>query len=232
MRILVIVAHPDDEVLGMGGLITKYTKNNDHVKIVIMATGILARREISKNNSNNNDKTKFKKQIEKLQKEAKNAAKIMGVKDLEFLDFPDNEMDVISNLKITKKIEKIIEKFNPDKLYTHSSTDINVDHRVIFNSVLTATRPHSNTSVKELISFETPSSTEWNFEETFLPNLFVDISTELQTKMDAIKAYKTEIRKFPHPRSVEGLEIIAKRWGMVSGFNCAEAYHMIRRLEG
>ena len=146
MNVLVIAAHPDDEVLGMGGTIKKYTKNKHNVKIVIMATGIFARRSQNGKNSTtyNVDEQSIaimEKKLDELRCNAKKATKILGVTDLELLDFPDNEMDKVSNLEITKKIESIIEKFKPTVVFTHTQHDINIDHRIIYNATVTATRP-------------------------------------------------------------------------------------------
>ncbi len=235
MKILVIVAHPDDEVLGMGGTIKKLTKEGHNIKIVILATGITSRRSSNYSNSTDYKLDKkleniTKKQLKELQKDAKNASKILGVTKLTMMNFPDNEMDKITNLEITKTIEKIINEFKPQIVYTHSEYDLNIDHRIIHNAVLTATRPSQKFTVKKVITFEVPSSTEWNFSKKFIPNIFVDISKELSVKTRAMKAYQNEIRKFPHPRSMEGLEIIAKRWGTVSGFRAAEAFCLIREF--
>ena len=236
MKILVIAAHPDDEVLGMGGTIKKLTKTGNEVKIIIMATGITSRRSTNYRNSNSyeiNDNTleTMRKQIEKLRLDAIRSSKILGVKNIEFEDFPDNEMDIISNLEITKKIEKTISDFQPDTVFTHSKYDINVDHRALFNATITATRPTKKSNVKEVISFEVPSSTEWYFPSEFSPNIFIDIHKELPFKLKALNEYKTELEKFPHPRSLESLEAISKRWGTVSGFLAAEAFCLVRQLK-
>jgi LmbE family N-acetylglucosaminyl deacetylase len=236
MKILVIVAHPDDEVLGMGGTLKKLSNKNQDIKVVFLATGISARRSEkftneTQYNVNKNLTTKMKEQIKKLRLDAKKALKILGIKNIEFFDFPDNEMDKISNLEITKTIENIIKKFNPEIIYTHTKNDINVDHRAIFNATITATRPTTKSNVKKVICFEVPSSSEWNFGDTFSPNIFVEIKKELPYKTKAIEAYKTELKKFPHPRSAKALDIIAKRWGTVSGFDAAEAFELIRELD-
>ena len=157
MNILVIVAHPDDEVLGMGGTIKKLTKNKNKVKIVIMATGIAARRSTNYQNStrytiSKNEQKILEKQMITIKSHAKKAAKLLGVSDIEFLGYPDNEMDTISNLELTKSVERIIQKFKPEIVYTHTPLDVNVDHVCCYNAVLAATRPKKNTIVKKLLT--------------------------------------------------------------------------------
>ena len=119
---------------------------------------------------------------------------------------------------------------NPNIVYKTPQNDVNVDHQKVFASTLVATRPHKNSNVQEVLSYEIPSSTEWFFSSQFNPNVFVDISKEFASKIKAIKAYETEIREFPHPRSIEALEVITKRWGSVAGFNFAEAFRLVRML--
>jgi len=236
MKHLVIAAHPDDEVLGMGGTIKKLTKNGNDVKIVIMATGISSRRTSNYKNSTEyeiDDQTlkEINEQILRLRKDAKDASALLGVKDIQFESFPDNEMDTVSNLQITKKIEQIIQSYKPDTIYTHSQFDINVDHRALYFATLTATRPKKNQNVKEILCFEVPSSTEWYFPSTFSPNVFVDINKEIQFKLRALQQYKNELQEFPHPRSLEAISVIAKRWGSVSGFKNAEAFYLVRKIQ-
>ena len=234
MKILILAAHPDDEVLGMGGTIKKLSKEGNDIKIIFMSTGILSRRKIeskvSKQVFTKDWMKKNENNIKSLRGDAKKAGKILGVNEIEFMDFPDNEMDIVSTLMITKSIENSIKDFKPNVVYTTPQNDVNVDHQKVFASTLVATRPYKNSSLQEVISYEIPSSTEWFFPSQFSPNIFVDISKEFTSKIKAIKAYKTEIREFPHPRSIEALEVITKRWGSVSGFNYAEAFRLVRTL--
>ena len=234
MKILVFVAHPDDEVLGMGGTILKHSQKGDYVKVVYFATGITSRRSLNYYNNvvyeQKSDPKLIQKQIESLRNDAKRSCKILKVKEIKFYDFPDNEMDVIPLLKIVKTVEKEIHATKPDKIYTHHYHDLNIDHKVIFNAVLTACRPISS-SIKELITFETPSSTEWNYPLYFNPNYFVSIKSQLPSKIKAMQAYKNELRHFPHARSIKNLKITAERWGSISGNYAAEAFEIVRKIE-
>ena len=235
MKILVVVAHPDDEVLGMGGTILKHSKKGDKVTVAYLTTGITSRRstnyksnskyEITKKQENN-----LKKQILELQNDAKKVCNLLKVKKVKFYDFPDNELDTISLLKIIKTVEELIIKVKPERVYTSHFGDLNVDHRIVYESVLTAIRP-SEIKVKELLCFELLSSTEWSFSYNFKPNYFINIEGELQKKISAMKLYKNEIRKYPHPRSIESIKHTAGKWGTVSGFNAAEAFQLIRKNE-
>tara|TARA_B100000029_G_scaffold515196_1_gene621059 strand:- start:4100 stop:4807 length:708 start_codon:yes stop_codon:yes gene_type:complete len=235
MKILIVAAHPDDEVMGMGGTIKKLSKSGHDIKILFLSTGILARRPFSNDSSNKTITTKFLNDmdthVKDLQRDAKNAAKILGIDKIEFFDFPDNEMDTVSNLHVTKTIENSIDEYKPSIVYSTPQYDVNVDHTALFQATLTATRPKKNYHVKKVISFEVISSTEWFFPAQFSPNIFVDITKELQSKIKALKAYKNEIRKFPHPRSIISIEANARRWGSLSGFNYAEAFSLVRSLE-
>tara|TARA_B100001750_G_scaffold181686_1_gene150284 strand:+ start:3510 stop:4220 length:711 start_codon:yes stop_codon:yes gene_type:complete len=235
LNVLVIVAHPDDEVLGMGGTILKHSKKGDKVTVAYLTTGITSRRstnyksnskyEITKKQENN-----LKKQILELQNDAKKVCNLLKVKKVKFYDFPDNELDTISLLKIIKTVEELIIKVKPERVYTSHFGDLNVDHRIVYESVLTAIRP-SEIKVKELLCFELLSSTEWSFSYNFKPNYFINIEGELQKKISAMKLYKNEIRKYPHPRSIESIKHTAGKWGTVSGFNAAEAFQLIRKNE-
>jgi len=235
MNILIIVAHPDDEVLGMGGTIMKHSLQGDAVTVAFMTTGITSRRSsnyrnVSSYEFNKKQELSMKNQIAELQQDAKKACKFLKVKKTNFFNFPDNEMDAVPLLKIVKTIEKLVKENKPERIYTSHYGDLNVDHRIVFQATLTACRP-SVLPVKEILCFELLSSTEWAFSYEFKPNYFINIKNELDKKIKAIQIYKNELRKFPHPRSIENIKNSAHRWGAVSGFYAAEAFEMIRKFE-
>ena len=233
MNVLIIAAHPDDEILGMGGTIAKHTSQHDNVTIIYMATGITARRESAEYEIKSVPKKiqeKWQQEIEKLQQDARKSAKLLKVKTVKFFDFPDNEMDNVQLLKVVKIIENEIKQVKPDRIYTNHYSDLNVDHKVVYNAVLTACRP-SNVLVKEILCFEVLSSTEWSYPYNFSPNYFSNIENHVTKKVNAMKLFKSEIREFPHPRSSENIRNVAARWGSVCGFKAAEAFEMIRKIE-
>ncbi len=222
-RVLVIAAHPDDEVLGCGGTIAKHTLQGDEVYCLILGEGITSR-------YNQRGEAK-EEELKQLKAEAEQAAKLLGIKKVFFRDFPDNRFDTVPLLEIVKAIEEVKEGLKPEIVYTHHQGDLNVDHQLAFRATLTACRPVKGETVKGIYSFEVPSSTEWNSPEAenyFVPNVFVNISETFGKKMEALKAYKSEAQEYPHPRSPETLEAIAKRWGGSVGMGLAEAFRLVR----
>ncbi|MGQ9864644.1 MAG: PIG-L deacetylase family protein [Bacteroidia bacterium] len=225
-RILIVAAHPDDEVLGCGGTIKKLSHQGERVYVAILGEGITSR-------YSKREKADFS-QVESLRHSAHKVAQILGIQELFFYDLPDNRFDSIPLLDVVKMVEEIVAQVRPQVIYTHHGGDLNIDHVVTYRAVLTATRPMAGQSVEELYAFEIPSSTEWTFqrlEPIFRPNVFVDISSTLENKLQAISYYDSEARKFPHPRSPEALGAIAQRWGSIAGFQAAEAFELIRALK-
>jgi len=220
MKVMAVVAHPDDEVLGVGATLAKHSRQGDEVSVLILGKGMGSR-------------PKQKQEKDKLLKSCKVANKILGVKNLFIEDNPDNAFDTVSLLSIVKTVEKYIKKIKPSIIYTHHHGDLNIDHQITFKAVLTATRPLKGSSVKSILCFETPSSTEWNVQNNqtvFLPNTYVNISQTLKTKLRAIETYETEIRKYPHPRSIKALEVLAKKRGVEAGLKFAEAFCLIKEI--
>ena len=222
-KILVVVAHPDDEVLGCGGTIARLASEGNYVYTMILGEGVTSR-------DSKRDRTKRENEIAELRKQAENANKILGVKKVYTYGFQDNRFDTVSLLDIIKTIEKIKENIKPDIVFTHYYGDLNIDHQITFKAVMTAFRPIKGESVKEIYSFEIPSSTEWNVLSStyFTPDYFVNINKSLEIKINALKEYKTELRDFPHPRSLKAIELNAKHWGVKMGFEAAEAFKTIR----
>ncbi len=231
MKILVVAAHPDDEIIGMGGTLKKLSKNNS-ISVLFLADGITARKTVGHTNSSNYESSKTEKQgmlqeIKQRKIDAKKALKIVGISKMNFLDYPDNELDLVPFLKIVKNIETEIQKTKCDVMFTHHHNDLNIDHRIVYDATITAARPLPNSNISALYSFESISSSDWRKPYQFNPQLFVDISKELVVKVKSLQAYQNEIRKFPHPRSKEMIEITAKRWGSLYGFKAAEAFEVI-----
>lgn len=223
-KILVVAAHPDDEVLGCGGTIARFTRQGYEVYTLILGEGITSR--FIKREGGLGSKA-----IKDLKRYISNAAKLLKVKQTFTKELPDNRFDAWEFLDIVKIVEEIKAKVKPDILYTHHRADLNIDHRITFEAVLTACRPLPGETVKKIVSFEVPSSTEWNYPCSFQPNVYMDISGTLKTKIAAMKAYKSEIRKWPHPRSVEAITVLAKKRGVDSGLDAAEAFELVRLVK-
>jgi len=231
MNILIVCAHPDDETIGMGGTLKKFSKKHK-IKVLFISEGIFARRKSGYVNTPQYDIThlemeNMKKEIKVRKKHAKNALKLLGVTDIKFLDLPNQELDQIPLLKIIKEIEKEINLTQCSVIFTHHYNDLNLDHRVAYEATITAARPVPSSHVSSIISFEIPAATDWRKPYKFNPNFYVDITSEIKTKIKALKAYQYEIRKPPHPRSKEMTEAVAKRWGSLSGYYAAEAFEII-----
>jgi LmbE family N-acetylglucosaminyl deacetylase len=192
---LIIVAHPDDEVLGCGGTIAKMTSEGVNVHVAFLADGVFSRESGQKDQ---NIELKHRRAA------AQQACDMLGVKTVSFSDFPDNKMDVSPLLDIVKSVEELISKHQPSTLFTHHCGDVNIDHRRIHEAVVAACRPQKGHPVKKILTFEVASSTEWQLPysaPSFLPNYFVDISSTSDKKLAALDLYVKELRPWPHPRS-------------------------------
>ena len=210
MNILIIAAHPDDEVLGMGGTIKKLADKNNSIHLCVVTEGATAQY---------NDK----KMIEVRKKSCKKSGNVLGISTYDFLDFPDMKLDTIPQLEINKKIENIIKKFKPEIVYTTPSTDLNKDHQIVNESTIIATRSTSS-NVTKVFSYELPGSTKGLFK----PLLYEDITKQFSSKINAFKKYKSEVEKFPHPRSIEAIENLSIQRGIESGLKKAEAFTVLK----
>ncbi|MFQ5866774.1 MAG: PIG-L deacetylase family protein [bacterium] len=219
MKILVIAAHPDDEVYGVGGTIVKHIREGDEVFVCILTDGASTQYP--------GNKTMIKQKKE----EARKSTEILGIKKIYFFDLPDMQLDTIAHVKVNKAIEEMISRIMPDIVYTHYWGDVNKDHRVVFESTMVAVRPSFKHTIKRILLYETPSSSEWNapiLTDKFIPNVYVDISETISKKIEAMKAYESELREFPHPRSIEAVTTYVKKNGLVIAKEAAECFLLIR----
>lgn len=222
--ILVVAAHPDDEVLGCGGTMARLSADHT-VYAAILGEGMSSRYERREEADPG--------RLDALRQASRRVAAMLGVREVFLLGLPDNRFDELATLDVVKKVEDLVGRLQPRVIFTHHPGDLNIDHAITFRAVLTATRPVPACPVREVYAFEIPSSTEWAFqryEPVFRPNVFVDIARTIDVKLTAMQAYESESRPFPHPRSVEALRAIARRWGSVVGVEYAEPFELVRAL--
>ena len=225
-RILVIVAHPDDELLGLGATMHKLiSEQNCQIRTVILGEGITSRSE-------NRNPEQWSQELKTHRQNIEAARKSIGYESVGIYDFPDNRFDTIALLDIVKVIEKEKQDFQPEIIFTHHGGDVNIDHQRTFEAVITATRPMESETVNTIITFETPSGTEWiasSDPKRFVPNLFIKVvESNLDAKIKGMECYTFEKRKYPHPRSPEALKILAEYRGLTVGVKFAEAFTIIR----
>ncbi|MEH7076919.1 PIG-L deacetylase family protein [Neobacillus drentensis] len=212
--VLVIAAHPDDEILGSGGTIKKLVNDGYKVITVIAAKG----------------RKEEEHHIKQFMLQANNS---LGVDEVIFLEFPNLLLETIPLVKIIKSIEDLLDKYKPATILTHHYGDTNRDHQILFQAVLTAARPIPGKNPIEILCFETVSSSEWSQhtnDKEFKPNFFVDITNTFDDKIQSLQFYDVEMRPFPHPRSYEGVTYLAHVRGMTVGVKYAEAFEIIRRV--
>lgn len=226
--VCVFAAHPDDEILGCGASIAKHIENGDDVHVFIMAEGITSREQTR-------DTKKNKDNLISLKDIACEANRLVGSSSLEFFDFPDNRMDSIDLIEIVKCVEAQIIKYQPSIVYTHHASDVNIDHQKTHEAVVTACRPQPGHCVKSLLAFEVMSSTEWQPASSkipFYPNWYVNVDRQIDSKLKALEIYKCEMREWPHARSIAAVSALASFRGASVGVSAAEAFVLMRKIEG
>jgi LmbE family N-acetylglucosaminyl deacetylase len=224
--ILVVAAHPDDEVLGCGGTIARHADAGDQVQVLIVAEGATSRQQ-------HRDRAEATQEISALAQATQEGGAILGAQGVELLDLPDNRLDSLDRLDLIKQIEERITQHQPDVVYVHHAGDVNVDHRRLHEAVVTACRPMPGQPVRRLLSYEVASSTEWQAPGSapaFQPNWFVDITAQWPRKRQALEAYAAEMRPWPHARSIEALEHLARWRGAQVGVEAAEAFCLLRQV--
>jgi LmbE family N-acetylglucosaminyl deacetylase len=223
---LVIAAHPDDEVLGCGATIARLADEGWAVHVVIMAEGATSR-------NTKRDPVMHVEELSELANCAKMANHILGSKSVKLLSWPDNRMDGMELLDVVKIVETEIEHHRPVMVLTHHAGDVNVDHRVIHDAVIASCRPQPGHSVKTLLFFEVPSSTEWRPAASgmqFAPDYFYDVTNSIDRKLEALNAYAPEMREFPHSRSIKAVEHLSRWRGATIGCAAAEAFMLGRAI--
>lgn len=221
-NILVIAAHPDDEVLGCGGTVARRAAEGHRVEILILGEGATSRADGDCAG------------VERLRTDARKAASILGAANVRFVSLPDNRFDTVALLDVVQEIETVVEAIQPETVFTQHGGDLNIDHAVTFRAALTALRPMQGCCVRSLYAYEAASSTEWAFQRfspVFNPSFYVDISAFLDQKTAAMEAYESERRSFPHPRSPEALRALAALRGSTAGMQAAEAFETIWKID-
>ncbi|HVY59176.1 MAG TPA: PIG-L family deacetylase [Xanthobacteraceae bacterium] len=223
-RVLVVAAHPDDEILGVGGTLARHAAEGASVDVLIMAEGATSRDRVRDPAARTDD-------LSALRDAARKAAEILGLRPPRFAGLPDNRMDSLELLDVVKLIEKVVSEVRPDVVYTHHAHDLNIDHRITHEAVLTACRPLPGAPVSAIYAYETVSSTEWGVGgNCFEPTHFVEITTQLERKIAALEAYALEMRPAPHARSIETVRALAKVRGSSVGVAAAEAFMVVRQV--
>lgn len=215
MKILVFAPHNDDEVLGVGGTIAKHVQNGDEVYICEVTSG------------------KNKDILERIESEAREAHKVLGVKDSFFLGLPVVELANVSTKEINQALLKVVDKVKPEIAYIPHKGDMHIDHRVVAESAMVALRPVNNPQLKTIYAYETLSETEWNIptvDNAFIPNVWSDITKTMDKKIEAMKCYKSQLRDFPNPRSLDAIEALSKLRGSTICVNNAECFMIIRSI--
>lgn len=226
---MIVVAHPDDELLGLGATMHKLIHQTEvTTHVVILGEGLTAR-------SDERDVEKWKEELQKHRDDIKAAQREIGYHSVSIYDFPDNRFDTVALLDLIKVVEKEKSDFQPDIIFTHHGGDVNIDHQRTFEAVITACRPMKDEITKTIITFETPSGTEWRASTDprhFIPNWYMEVSEEdIRAKINGMEKYRFEKREYPHPRSPEALGIHAKNTGITVGCEYAEPFCIVRSIQ-
>lgn len=218
-RVLVVAPHPDDEVLGCGGTIARHVAQDDEVHVLVVTRGASELYPLEEE--------------EEVRQEARAAHLILGVSDTHFLDFPAPKLDTIPVYQLADAIAHIIRQYQPQIVYLPHRGDIHLDHQRVYQATLVAARPINHCPVRQLLCYETLSETEWAppwSDTAFVPNVFVDITDYLDLKLKAMHCYKSELQYAPHPRSLYGIETLARQRGSTVSLSAAEVFMLVRQI--
>jgi LmbE family N-acetylglucosaminyl deacetylase len=217
---VVLGAHPDDEILGAGGTLARHVRGGDEVHAIVLADGASSRAP--------------DELMVTLKKDATRAAELIGFASLQLQSLPDQRLDTVPFIDLTQTIESLLDEIRPHVVYTHFPGDVNADHGLVARATWTACRPYAQPQLRRFAVFETPSSTEWAWplnDGVFQPNLFVDITETLDSKIAAMECYESELRDYPHPRSSRSLRERAALWGSQVGRPAVEPFRVFRDVQ-
>ncbi len=227
MKVLCVATHPDDEIIGVGGALARHEQEGDDVHVSILSEAEPARYD------------EITPEVETKMRERRDctrrACSVLGIDSVSFHGFPDNSFDAIPLLDLVKAVEDEIRTHEPDVIYTHHYGDLNISHELTCRAVITAARPLPDSTVESVFAYETLSTSEWSapsVQNAFQPTSFVDISEQLETKLEALREHRTELQTHPHPRNTEDVRRNAKLWGAKSGLEAAEPFELLRQVRG
>lgn len=215
MRVLVISAHPDDEVIGAGGTIARHVANGDEVYWCVVTQGYSPWRSAA--------------ELAQARQQVCTVQCLLGIEDVSFCGFPTIKLNTVPHIDLTSALQAVVDNVKPEIVYTTPYCDVNIDHRLVCEATVVATRPLPGSSVKKVLSYEIAPTTRFGIQP-FAPNVYVDISAFLSKKLEAMACYETQLRDFPHPRSLKGLELLARERGLGIGVEAAECFHLIRDI--
>ena len=220
--LLVVAAHPDDELLGVGATVRRLVNEGATARALILAEGITSRSD--------HREEADPCELEALRHDALEASEVVGYRSVDFCGLPDNRMDQLDLLDVIKKVSLYVNRYKPTAIFTHHAGDLNIDHQIACRAVLTACRPVGDSGVRSIYAFETPSSTEWNYvySSPFCPNVYFDVTNTLESKIAGMEKYRSESAVFPHPRSPEALRALGAYRGSNIGCSYAEAFMLLR----
>jgi LmbE family N-acetylglucosaminyl deacetylase len=219
MKVLVIAAHPDDEVIGAGGTIARHVALGDEVHLSVVTEGYTPDWPAET--------------LEEKRKEVFRAAEVLGIRRISFCGFPTVQLNTVPYKELCEKVGECVQQSQPQIVYTTPRGDINRDHHIVYEATLVATRPVPGSSVRRLLSYEGPPTTRFGapfVENLFIPNVYIDISTTLEKKIEAMSQYRTELKEFPHPRSLKALRLYAEERGISVGLKAAEIFQLVREI--
>lgn len=225
MNVLCVVAHPDDEVLGVGGTLARHAKDGDEIHVCILSDGVTSRYDKIDEEA--------EAEIQRRGNRARDACEHLGVESVTLHEYPDNQFDTVPLLDIVQTVEAEVERYEPEIMYTHHYGDLNVDHELTCRAVMTATRPLSDSNVRRVLACETLSASEWAVPDksnAFQPTSFINVATHMDEKIAALECYDEELRSSPHPRTVKTMRENAEVWGAKVGVHAAEPFEVLREV--